>query len=95
MSDAEWSMVVRQHFAKRRRQRTWGTALVVGGVLIIVNHFLEHAGTLRLLNSLVSPRTQDVVAGFPLGVILLLGALLLFGQVDDPPSRSSQRGRSR
>jgi hypothetical protein len=89
VSDAEWAAIVRQHFAKRKRQKIGGAILAAAGALVIVNHFLEHAGTIGVLNPLISPTLQDVVAGYPFGAILLFGAVILFGQLDDPPSRAS------
>jgi hypothetical protein len=94
ISDDEWARVLRRHFLKRQRQKRWGAVLAVSGGVVIVNHFLEHADAVDLLGPLLSSGAQDVVAGFPIGGVLLLVAAILLGQLDDPPKRStSARGR--
>jgi len=63
--------------------------LAGAGVLVIVNHFLEHMDTLDLFGSLLSSSAQDLVAGFPAGAVLVVIALILWGQRDDPPTRAA------
>ena len=88
ISDDEWAAYLRQHFQRRRRQNIVAAVLAVVGVLVIVNHFLEHMDSLDLLGSLMSSSAQDLVAGFPAGAVLMLIALILWGQRDNPPTRA-------
>ncbi len=88
ISDDEWAAYLRQHFRRRRRQKAVAAVLAVAGILVIVNHFLEHMDSLDLLGSFLPSSAQDLVAGFPAGAVLLLIALMLWGQRDNPPSRA-------
>ena len=88
ISDDEWSAYLRQHFQRRRRQNVVAAVLAVVGVLVIVNHFLEHMDSLDLLGSFLSSSVQDLVAGFPAGAVLLLIALILWGHPHNPPTRA-------
>lgn len=95
LTDEEWRAVLRRHYRRRKRQKLGGAALAALGLLVILNHYLEHTDALDLLGGLFSPSAQDLVAGFPLGIMMLLAALILIGQSDQPPQRTSSRGGRR
>jgi hypothetical protein len=60
--------------AQYRRRRALGRILVGLGVVVFLQHLVSHAGFFTL----VSPGVDDVIAGYPLAVLLALaGALVL------------------
>jgi len=95
ISDDKWAEIVGRHMQRRKRQKRWGAVLALVGLMVIVNHALEHAESFDLLGPLLSSGAEDLVAGFPMGFILLLAAAILFGQLDEPPKRSTLARRRR
>ena len=88
ITDEEWTAYLRGHFHRRKRQKVVAAVLAVVGLLLIVNHFLEHMDSLDAFGGLLSSSAQDLVVGFPTGAVLLLIALILWGQRDNPPPRA-------
>lgn len=91
ISDDEWREVLRHHYQRRRRQKLWGWVAIGVAALVALNHFLEHVDTLALLNPVLSPSWQDVVAGYPVAIVLVLAGVMLLGQSDEPPARHTLR----
>jgi hypothetical protein len=86
-SDAEWREVLRHHFRRRRRQKIAGWCLLAIAALVALNHFLEHSDAFDVLKPVLSPGWQDLVAGFPVAIAIALAAVILLGQIEDPPKR--------
>lgn len=95
LSNDEWADFVQHFYRRRHRQKIWGAVLLIMGVMTIVNHLFEHTDSFDVLGSLFSSSAQDIVAGFPIGAAMIVGAAILFGQLDNPPSRSVVAGQRR
>jgi len=89
-SDVEWRAVLRSFYKRRQRQKVIGWALVGVALAVAVSHFLEHLKMPNLL-PFVSSGLQDVVAGYPIAIVMVLVGVILLGQSDEPPSRRSFR----
>jgi hypothetical protein len=89
-SEAEWRAVLRSFYKRRQRQKVIGWALLGVALAVAVSHFFEHLKMPNLL-PFVSSGLQDVVAGYPVAIALLLVGVILLGQSDEPPSRRSSR----
>lgn len=88
ITDDEWAAYLQGHYRRRKRQKVLAAVFAVVGVLVIVNHFLEHMDAINAFSGVLSSSVQDLVVGFPAGGALLLIALMLWGQRDNPPPRS-------
>lgn len=64
-----------QHWARRRRRRMIAGALAGLAVVVLVSHWLEHLGLLRIMTS----AAQDLFVGYPTAFLLLIIAGILWG----------------
>lgn len=64
-----------QHWARRRRRRITAGALAGLAIIVLVSHWLEHLGLLRIM----TPAAQDLFVGYPTAFLLLIIAGILWG----------------
>ena len=64
-----------QHWVRRRRRRIAAGALAGLAIVVLVSHWLEHLGLLRIM----TPAAQDLFVGYPTAFLLLIIAGILWG----------------
>jgi hypothetical protein len=92
ISSDEWIEVLRTFYRRRHRQKVIGWCLVGLAGVIALQHFLRHVNTVDV-TPFLSIGLQDVVIGYPMAGVMLLIAVVLLGQSDEPPRRAAIRHR--
>jgi hypothetical protein len=72
IGDGPRSLYTREYLRDRRR-RVIGWLLVIVGAAMAVVHMVTHLGRLRIIGM------QDLLLGYPMAGILILGGLVLVG----------------
>jgi hypothetical protein len=92
ISNEEWIEVLRAFYRRRHRQKIIGWCLVGLAGVIAVQHFLRHVDTIDV-TPFLSVGLQDAVIGYPMAGLMLITAVFLLGQSDEPPKRAGIRHR--
>lgn len=83
---------LRAFYRRRHRQKVVGWTLLVVAALVAMQHFLRHTDSLDVA-PFISMAVQDLAIGYPMGAVLLIIAVVLLGQSDEPPSKATPRRR--
>ncbi|WP_440711704.1 hypothetical protein [Herbiconiux sp. YIM B11900] len=67
----------RRNYLRRRRFKIIGLTIVGAGALVVVVHWLTH---IEAFGPTQPPLFLDLVAGYPMGVVLLLAGGLVAGR---------------